>query len=623
LWDTDGDGLKNWLEIQKYHTDPNKPNPNVAYALKRGLPEKYLNLVKPLDSDGVMQSEEESFNKLLINNKNFLTIPTLFGYLESKSADGKITKEELVSSDNFIFLVRELFGVINNEERAKDKPRDIDYAAQLGLRLGFDAERATEATAIAIGEYAVAVKDEGLPEEFKGLELLTKGTQDKTYGADLVDFSPIKIEVNYSYNPKINEWKGHWKYVDKASGLINPNNSMMKDLFKWRKLFKWEKPLTVYYVIKSDDVPRDVWAIAKHLASRPQILEKSSSFLALNIKVQQNMWEISEYGNPTDEKVWREIILPQWDYYWNGAKEGKIFVLAWDDSKKLVNELGSRKDAKIALMKLWRLLPSWKGVGDLDEFKKHGKFVYHKGLDGMKYMVDNLQRVYCEVIKEYPNGFYINPLTGFKYDWTHDYYGWIGDRGEHGLKNATTQFLGYDRKTANILTDYTISPAVDQDGVLRLDKYVISHYPNAINSYLSKYWEPWQLIKFIMGYGIEYGGGDSWDHGHLFYPIAYKAFAIPVSLNTDGHQWTKDCPMGYVVGLDGGFYGLPHDIVEAIKSKGSMILPGNGISPFAVTDVSKDMQKGLTHDHNTQKYFEYFLPLRGYRIIIYKAGNRD
>ena len=66
--DTDGDRISDYEEIFKYGTDPLKPNPNVRYALDRGL-ESYLFLVKPLDDDGMQDKNEKEFVELLSENK--------------------------------------------------------------------------------------------------------------------------------------------------------------------------------------------------------------------------------------------------------------------------------------------------------------------------------------------------------------------------------------------------------------------------------------------------------------------------------------------------------------------------------------------------------------------------
>jgi len=143
--------------------NPLIPNPNLAYALSNGLPKEYLYLVRPLDTDGVMQREERGFNDVLIAYKKLLAIQTLLDYLEAKSKDGRITNDELQQAKNFSYLVDGIYSVISKEELAKDKSGHTDYAAKLGLKLGFDRVKASNATAFAVAEYGVDVKELNLP----------------------------------------------------------------------------------------------------------------------------------------------------------------------------------------------------------------------------------------------------------------------------------------------------------------------------------------------------------------------------------------------------------------------------------------------------------------------------
>jgi len=56
--DSDSDAIPDYLEEQ-YGLAPSKPSPNSAYLIKHGLT-SYLHIVKPLDSDGVMQETRRS-----------------------------------------------------------------------------------------------------------------------------------------------------------------------------------------------------------------------------------------------------------------------------------------------------------------------------------------------------------------------------------------------------------------------------------------------------------------------------------------------------------------------------------------------------------------------------------
>jgi len=69
--DSDNDGIDDYKEIFVYKTDPLKPNPNVKQALDLGL-EKYIDVVKPLDNDGIQDKNEKEFVELMANNKKFL-----------------------------------------------------------------------------------------------------------------------------------------------------------------------------------------------------------------------------------------------------------------------------------------------------------------------------------------------------------------------------------------------------------------------------------------------------------------------------------------------------------------------------------------------------------------------
>lgn len=156
--DTDGDGLSDKYEVD-HGLDPLTPNPNVAYVLSRGLPEEYLTLVKKLDRDGVQQAEEKLFDDLLLADKELLRVETLLNYYAGISSDGKVTSSELKHAENFSTLVNEMYHVISQEPKAGDKLADTDYAAQLGLELKLDEVKASNATAFAVAEYAVAVRE--------------------------------------------------------------------------------------------------------------------------------------------------------------------------------------------------------------------------------------------------------------------------------------------------------------------------------------------------------------------------------------------------------------------------------------------------------------------------------
>ncbi|WP_288008188.1 hypothetical protein, partial [Thermofilum sp.] len=78
-----------------------KDNPNVAYAIHKGLNQSYLYLIAPLDNDRIQDLNEKNFVDLIVDNSKILVIPTFSNYLRDKASDGVITNEELKYSSNF------------------------------------------------------------------------------------------------------------------------------------------------------------------------------------------------------------------------------------------------------------------------------------------------------------------------------------------------------------------------------------------------------------------------------------------------------------------------------------------------------------------------------------------
>ena len=136
---------------------------------------------------------------------------------------------------------------------------------------------------------------------------------------DIVDFSPIIIKVDFKLVDKnVPIYEGSWKYLDKIPNdiIVNPSEDEME------KMFKAKKDFSVVYVIKSNNIPRDVWMICEHLRRTPYVLKHPEMFEALSIKVQQNAWDIfdnpevksSHFFRPSDEYIWKEILIPHWEY---------------------------------------------------------------------------------------------------------------------------------------------------------------------------------------------------------------------------------------------------------------------------------------------------------------------
>jgi len=354
--DSDNDGIPDNLE-RELGLDPFKPNPNAAYLIKHGLT-NYTHIVKPLDNDGIMQENEKIFDDLLINNTKILPTKTFQNYLFNIASDGIVTNDELIRADNFAFVVSKAFDIISQSDIAKDKILDTDYSAQLALRLGFDVEKAREATAKAIAYYAIAVKDLNLPEEIDALRILTKGSQIEKYGDHLMDFNPIIIK-----------------------DVTNRN-----------------------IIIQSQNIPRDVWMLARFLSYRPQIISEPKKFEWINRMIQQVAWDIfdSPYGPnsqwieptsgkthypenlaPTSEKVW-QVILGFHDYMDSLPskleRDGIGVIFPFHDSDELQKYIADKTNRTIALFYL-AALPS----ATLDKMSYKDKWdkawnMYYQGL---------------------------------------------------------------------------------------------------------------------------------------------------------------------------------------------------------------------------------------------------
>jgi len=436
--------------------NPLIPNPNLAYALNNGLPKEYLYLVKPLDADGVMQPEERGFNDVLIAYKKLLAIQTLLDYLEAKSKDGRITNDELQQANNFSYLVERIYSVISEEELAKDKINDTDYAAKLGLKLGFDRVKASNATAFAIAEYGVAVKELNLPLELEALRLLTEGTQTPKYGDKLVNFEPIVF-----------------RSVDGNDYVLVINK------------------------------PRNTWMLARHLRnirdSGFDVIQHPEMFEGINTKIIANAWSLfdAEYGisfmekekgrviKPTDSDVW-DLMMLQWKLYSQFAPQlgggDKLYNrdFPWYDSDKLENLYPDPNVRRQALLFLW-YLPN--ATFDMERQKKV------TGVEGAKIGLEQAWEEYQKIVELYPDGKLRSHITKEDVNLRYYFYDWIIDRGHHGLSNTCLQFEGVDVTTLlNIVPKYPIN----------FWQYLKDY--NGLDQYLTQNWEYWDLVKAIVSY---------------------------------------------------------------------------------------------------------------------------
>ncbi|MBO3754426.1 MAG: hypothetical protein FGF53_06080, partial [Candidatus Brockarchaeota archaeon] len=100
---------------------------------------------------------------------------------------------------------------------------------------------------------------------------------------------------------------------------------------------------------------------------------------------------------------------------------------------------------------------------------------------------------------------------------------WLADRGNHGLANTVSQFIGVKYPEG-------IQPPT-MDELKRITEDTNIH---GITQTLKKYWKPWDLVRFI--YGYHRGPSDplgEWEMYRYSLPLAFKAFGIPHGARPD------------------------------------------------------------------------------------------
>jgi len=408
----------------------------------------------------------------------------------------------------------------------KFKPLIISKASQLVSEIGYEKENLRDSSIKALINLAAAYELLKLPKELESAKLLIKGTRIEKYGDYLMDFDPIII----------------------------------KDVTN-RKI-----------IIQSQNIPRDVWILARFLSYRPEIISEPKKFEWINRMIQQVAWDIfdSPYGpnsqwveptsgkthspenlTPTSEKVW-QVILGFYDYM-NSLpskleKDGIGIIFPFHDSDELQKYIADKTNRTIALFYL-AALPSitldkmnFKAKWDeawnmyyqrLIDKNTLGKLLDNAlkesiimGIDAMKKFIEQLPSEYEEIVSKYYSSelvpLYLPPDgNSWVYGTWKDralmwYANWLGDRGNHGLANTVSQFIGIDYPTAREMMD-------------KFEQIIEDTNINGITQFLKKVWKYWDLVKFIYGYerGRARDWGGEWEMYRFGLPIAFKAFGIP------------------------------------------------------------------------------------------------
>ena len=541
--DTDNDGFSDKFEADN-GLDPLKPNPNVRYLYVSGIDldnAKAIGL--PLDVDGKMQLTELEFDRTVIENKDLLIIPTLVDYYKNVTSDGSISESELNKTINFSGLVNKLYGIIS-ESTTSDLIPITDYAARLGLQLNFDEAKATNATAKAIGYYAIAVKDEGLSEELRSLKILTAGTQIEKYGDKLVDFSPI---IFYS---------------------VDGND----------------------YVLEIDK-PRNTWMLAKQMYLINQtgfpIIKHPEVFEGLNGKIIANAYSLfdAKYGisymekevnnrtiTPTDEDVW-DIIMLQWKLYSEKAFNKSALYnrdFPWYNSTQLDNLYQDKNTRRQALLFLFYLPnTTW----DLENQTK----VF--GIEGAKVSLIQADKEYQKISELYPDGKLTHDIWG-EVDLRWYYYDWVEDRGIHELENTHIQYVGLKPlELWDIITKHS------------LDYWNYLKDYDGLDQYLTKNWSYWDLVKAIASYerwNVGEKGGIEEMGINFIIPDTLKMFGFPTS-----HINIEPTPKG--AANREWAISLPDYILKNIQQNDILVGPGNTFGLYAC-------KEGLEKDNIKETY---------------------
>jgi len=603
--------------------------PNQTHARRLGL-EEYLYLVAPLDEDQEQDPLEKQLVELLARSKQALEVPVVRDAVLNATRDGRVTPEELQHLEALLARAGALAQEYPELARSTGSNPTLFHAAlslhesqpQLLKQLYRSILAAKHKEALLVRAFAL-LHELGYTRNVKVLNPHTGSFEEKTP-------SPLLAQVVANYILALAE--GLPRHSNQDIWLLGNATMINPEIYDFKPVTVKDMNGTIYE-IGSKNIPRDTWALVEHLKYDPEIIKYPETYLALSIKVQQNMYDLvdnpvlherGEYYKPTDKIIWEKVIIPQWRYYRDsfpqfGNVSGRMIYLPIFNSTLLRKLIPNEDDSKIALMFFWNIYIDRRGIADIDEYLKGKNEVYHEGLDGMIYTIQQMPRVYNDVINAYSN----------KKDLKVYYYLWVTDRGEHGLMNMQIQFLGFDSSEWY----GRIAKLPDPE----LDDYIIDHY-NSINSYFSKNFKYWDLIKFIYGYGVKNFDGDNMKKFNLFAPIAFKAFGIPYVIRSVYYQHYINAPARYAIAIEDAIFGLPEDLLKPLregKYGEVLILPGNGFAIIgsSIEGVKKDIEYGMKNPvYPNAKYIEIWLPLRDYDywyitgkgpIYLFKIGNEE
>ncbi len=299
--------------------------------------------------------------------------------------------------------------------------------------------------------------------------------------------------------------------------------------------------------IESKDLAREYWILTELLKNRPEIAKQEKKFEWINHMVQQSTWKIfeDEYGpsyfdkksyKPNDSEVW-QVLLGFHDYMDSLPEKLKKddipIVFPYWDSEQLRQAIADKTNRTIALFYLADLPEKTLDKANYVSKKNEAWDLYHQGkidrntlgnliekahkesiitgIKGMEKFVEQLPKEYEEIKEKYKNTQYRNEALMW-------FANWLADRGNHGLANTVSQFIGVK------YPEGIQPPTMDE-----LKRIIEDENVHGITQTLKKIWPPWDLAKFIYGYESFKSGnwGGEWEMYRYGLPIAFKAFGIP------------------------------------------------------------------------------------------------
>jgi len=173
-----------------------RDNPNVYYAVQKGIPIQYAVIFDPLDADKTQQPSEQQLvnlctTKLSSINDSVFALSTYRDFVKNIVVDGEVTDDEvnraftftdyIVKADNY------LYNLIDTYQKYGLKVSNplllLNETAKRGLILGFDKETATKSTVRLIVNYVYGLIQPPLggqmklPESFGKLSVAVRFTQ--------------------------------------------------------------------------------------------------------------------------------------------------------------------------------------------------------------------------------------------------------------------------------------------------------------------------------------------------------------------------------------------------------------------------------------------------------------